>query len=52
MYNYYFCSKIDDEFYDVCINNKIFRNLEGVIIKYIENKTEGEFNKFIYRKIN
>ncbi len=47
-----FKTKIDDLFYDVCINNKLFRDLEGVIIKYIENKTEGEFNKFIYKKIS
>ena len=46
-----FKTKIDDVFYDVCMNNKIFKNLEDVIIKYIENKTEDEFNKFIYRKI-
>ena len=46
-----FKTKIDNVFYDVCIDNKIFKNLEGNIIKYIENKTEVEFNKFIYSKI-
>ena len=38
--------------YDVCIDNELFKNLESTIINYIENKTEDEFNKFIYKKIN
>ena len=38
--------------YDVCIDNELFKNLESIIINYIENKTIDEFNKFIYKKIN
>ena len=43
---------IDSKFYDVCISTKQFKSLEGSIIRYIENKTENEFNDFIYKKIN
>ena len=45
-------TKIDNEFYDVCINNKQFRNLEKIIFKYIENKTSKNFEEFIYSKLN
>ncbi len=41
---------IDNQPYDICIDNKTYKNLESNIIKYIENKTEDEFNKFIYGK--
>ena len=43
---------IDNEIYDVCVNAKLFSNLEKEIIKYIQNKTEKNFNKFIYGKAN
>ena len=43
---------IDNEMYDVCMNNKLFKNIESEIIKFIENKTENDFDKFIYGKIN
>ena len=43
---------IDNEIYNACINAKLFSNLEKEIIKFIQNKTEKDFNEFIYSKIN
>ena len=43
---------IDNEIYNACINEKLFSNLEKEIIKYIQNKTEKDFNNFIYGKAN
>ena len=43
---------IDNEIYNACINAKLFSNLEKEIIKFIQNKTEKDFNEFIYGKIN
>lgn len=43
---------IDNEIYNTCINAKLFSNLEKEIIKYIQNKTEKDFNDFIYGKAN
>ncbi|MDA8668915.1 hypothetical protein N9M26_04630 [Alphaproteobacteria bacterium] len=43
---------IDNEIYNTCINTKLFSNLEKEIIKYIQNKTEKDFNDFIYGKTN
>ncbi len=47
-----FQTKINGEIYDVCIDNKSFKQIEEIIIKYIESKTNEEFNKFIYGKVN
>ena len=43
---------IDNEIYNACINAKLFSNLEKEIIKFIQNKTEKDFNEFIYGKAN
>jgi len=43
-------TSIDNELFEVCLNNKISKNIEGEIIKFIENKVEGDFNKFIREK--
>ena len=43
---------INNETFDVCINEELFKKIEYAIIQYIENKTERNFNKFIYGKIN
>ena len=43
---------IDNKIYNVCINEKLFSNLENEIINYIQNKTEKNFNDFIYGKAN
>lgn len=45
-------TKIDDIIYDVCIDNKTFKSIEKSIIEYIENKTNDDFSKFIYEKLN
>jgi len=43
---------IDNEIYNACIDAKLFSNLENEIIKFIQNKTEKDFNEFIYGKAN
>jgi len=43
---------INNEFYEVCLSNKLFKDIESEIIKFIENKTNNDFDKFIYNKIN
>ena len=43
---------VDNEIYNTCINSKLFSNLEKEIIKYVQNKTEKDFNSFIYGKTN
>lgn len=47
-----FKTKIDNINYDICINDKLFNELELLVIKYIELKTEKDFSKFIYGKID
>jgi hypothetical protein len=45
-------TSINEELYEVCLNDKLFNNIESEIIKFIETKTEDDFDKFIYRKNN
>ena len=45
-------TSINNELFEVCLNNKIFKNIESEIVKFIENKTQKNFDKFIYRNIN
>lgn len=45
-------TKINEELFDVCINNKQLNFLEKVIIDFVEQKTENDFNRFIYGKLN
>ena len=45
-------TSINEELYEVCLSDKLFNNIESEIIKFIENKTEDDFDKFIYRKNN
>ena len=61
IFNYYenikknskdFKTKINNITYNVCKNDKNFKILENQILKFIENKTSGEFDEFIYGKIN
>ena len=47
-----FTTKINNELVNICFNNKSFKLIEDKIIAYIEKKTEGDFNKLIYGKIN
>ena len=44
--------KINNENYQTCMNNEYYSEIESLIINYIKNKTEAEFNEFIYGKIN
>ena len=43
---------IDNQMYHACINNKLYNDIEKQVIKFIENKTEKNFDEFIYSKIN
>ena len=45
-------TSINEELYEVCLSNKLYNNIESEIIKFIESKTEDDFDKFIYRKNN
>ena len=45
-------TSINNELYDVCLNKKSFKNIESEIIKFIENRTENDFDRFVYRKDN
>ena len=47
-----FKTKINDQIFDVCINNNEFKKIETGIISYIEDKTKSEFNSFVYSKLN
>lgn len=44
--------KINNENYQICMSNEDYSEIENLIINYIKNKTESEFNQFIYGKIN
>ena len=44
--------EINDQKYKVCMNEELFSNLEREIIQYIHNKTQEDFNNFIYGKVN
>jgi hypothetical protein len=43
---------IGNESYEACVNDKLYRDIESLVIQFIENKTEKDFNEFIYRKTN
>ena len=43
-------TSINNELYDVCLNKKSSKNIESEIIKFIENRTENDFDRFVYRK--
>ena len=45
-------TSINEELYEVCLSDKSFNKIESEIIKFIESKTEDDFDKFIYRKNN
>ena len=42
--------EVEDQKYNVCINEKIFSTFEKKLINYIEIKTENSFKAFIYEK--
>ena len=39
-----------DKLYDVCINEKSFKFIESKIINFINDKTQENFNNFVYGK--
>ena len=45
-------TSINNELYEVCLNDKLLKNIESEIIKFIKNKTENDFDKFIYSNNN
>ena len=47
-----FKTKMNNEMVSICFNNKTFKLIEDKIISYIEKKTESDFNRLIYGKIN
>lgn len=47
-----FKTKIENELFDVCITDKQIKELENEIIRFVEKKTQAEFQKFIYGKLN
>ena len=36
--------------YKVCINEQVYRNIENIIVEYIQIQTAKEFEKFVYEK--
>jgi len=44
--------KIDNQIFDACMDKDLFNYIELEIIDYIDNKTEKDFNNFIYGKSN
>ncbi len=47
-----FKTKIQNNLFDVCITNNQIKEIEGEIIKFVEKKTQSDFQKFIYGKLN
>ena len=41
---------INEELYEVCLNDKLFNNIEREIVEYIENEIEDDFNRFVREK--
>ena len=44
--------KIKNNLFDVCITNNQIKEIENEIISYVEKKTQSDFQKFIYGKLN
>ena len=47
-----FKTKIKNELFDVCITDKQIKEIENVIIRFVEKKTQTDFQKFVYGKLN
>ena len=47
-----FKAKINNSIFDVCITDNQIKKIEKEIIKYVEKKTQSDFQKFIYGKLN
>jgi len=46
-----FKTKIKNDLYDVCITDNQIKDIENEIIKFVEKKTQSDFQKFIYGKL-
>lgn len=46
-----FLTELDSVQYNVCFSEKLFIQIESILFDYIRNKTQKEFNEFIYEKI-
>ena len=44
--------KIENNIFDVCISNNQIKEIENEIIKFVEKKTQRDFQKFVYGKLN
>ena len=47
-----FKAKIENNLFDVCISNNQMKEIENEIIKFVEKKTQSDFQKFVYGKLN
>ena len=47
-----FKAKINNNIFNVCITDNQIKKIEKEIIKYVEKKTQSDFEKFIYGKLN
>ncbi len=47
-----FKTKIKNELFDVCITDKQIKEIENEIIRFVEKRTQSDFQKFIYGKLN
>ena len=47
-----FKTKINNSLFDVCITNDQLKEIENEIIKFVERKTQSDFQKFVYGKLN
>ena len=47
-----FKTKIKNELFDICITDKQIKVIENEIIRFVEQKTQTDFQKFVYGKLN
>ena len=47
-----FKTKIQNDLFNVCFTDKQIKEIENEIIKFVEKKTQSDFQKFIYGKLN
>jgi hypothetical protein len=50
--NKFFKIKIQNDLFNVCFTDKQIKEIENEIIKFVEKKTQSDFQKFIYGKLN
>tara|TARA_B100000212_G_scaffold342222_1_gene328294 strand:- start:3110 stop:3769 length:660 start_codon:yes stop_codon:yes gene_type:complete len=50
--NTIFKAKIKNDLFDVCVTNNQIKEIEKEIIRFVEIKTQSDFQKFIYGKLN